>query len=307
MHKELIKEHSEDTILPQFPTKIYWNKNSEINVQKRAMNLQKYLNELLSHDINSVKDCVFDFIEIEDEVYYILQTTQSFSSPKRCSNHSSFGNESSLSSRYKSLSTFHESCVSQYNLYSNLLKYNNKKSDDNKGRVLVIQEFLQNLEDNKENQGEIVRAFQNFYDENNYAQFSFKEIAMLFKGINSKHQLRHFNEDINSIKPINGLLYHIGNYRQNILGSIACLELLINVLNCDKNYDYERYIQVIKSIDTEYLSMIKCKEIVKASNRQLSKLGHQLCRIFYSNQFEMSKLFNYNDYMAIMEEILSCA
>lgn len=310
LHKELFKIKGEET-LPDLPSKIYWNKNSEMNVSKRSSDLEKYLNELIGSVLFYSRGPLLEFIGINDDVLSLLKKTQSYFdsgvniNPLKAT---FLTNEPSYQS--KASSDYTDSCSVQNNLYSNIFCFNQRTSSKNKGMLLVIENFLRDLEEFKENQGEIVRTFKSFLDEHlKEHQYSTKEIILLFTGVKRKDVLYtkfksedclNMNSNNSSLK---GLLYHIGNYTENMLGSTACLEFLLRLLSCDKNYDYDRYISVLKSLDNKYLKSMKLNEVTKARHLPIRRGGYQLFNILLNYQFEIEKLFNYSDYINLLEVI----
>lgn len=310
LHKELLNL-SKDKTLPELPSKIFWNKNSELNVSKRSSDLERYLNELINSIFFFPKSPLLDFIEINEEVLSLLKKTQSYFDSDMNGNQlraSFFSNEPSYQS--KPLSVYNDHGLSDTNLYNNIFQFNRRKSLKNNGMILVIEEFLRDLDQYKENQGDIVRTFKEFFDEKSKEQqCSIKEIIMLYTGVKQKkiHYHAFKSEEKISISKddiyLKGILYHIGNYTENILGSTACLEFLENLLSCDKNYDSDRYINLLKSLDNKYLKSMKLNELTKARHSRIRRSGYSIFKILLNYQFEIEKLLNYSDYINLIEAI----
>lgn len=309
LHKELKKHHEQD--VPELPSKIFWKKNSEDKVTKRSQELEVYLDKLLSQIAILFSIAFIQFINIDEDTLRLIKKTKSFFDyhDKSLKKHTSTS-ISDHSFKGKSADTSSESNSFNFsdNVYNELFKFNRRKSISYDGQTRVIEEFLKDLEENKESQVEIVNAFEEFFDDQTEELFSYKEILLLLRG--NMHQKNVFKDNhsksadnLRLKKPVNGVLYHIGNYSKNLLGSLACLQFLLKLIRFDENYDSERYVKILKSIEIKYLSMMKLNEIVKSSHGLLAEKSFQLIRVFIDYQFEIEKVFNYNDYVFIMEQI----
>ena len=63
----------------------------------------------------------------------------------------------------------------------------------------------------------------------------------------------------------NGLIYHCGRVRQNILGAQACLNLLANLLDYEKNPECENYLVIFKMFHFGNIDQINLENHLKSN------------------------------------------
>ena len=209
----------------------------------------------------------------------------------------------------------------QKNNSSNSLKWNNdnyfilfedfhKSSEELKDKTqigkLVIEEFLKNLETKIENMEQIVKTFLSYMRYNNKWKKLYKEeIIELFIGANIKKNsiddniINYSNQetqnsslnsnslfiiDNNEMNPsyVKGLFFHIGNYINNYLGSISCLNLLYDLLNIEKNPDAEYYIKIFRNCKIEYFELMYLNELSKIKNYSNEKICFNIIQIYFN-------------------------
>lgn len=308
IHKELKRQNEEN--VPELPSKIFWKKNSEENVTKRSRELETYLNKLLCQSPILFSLEFIQFIQMEEDTLRLLKKAKLFFESQEKSFGSTYASASEQSFKAKSAESFSEynSFNHNSNVYSGLFLFNRRKSLNFEGQTRIIEGFLKDLEENKDNQVEIVNAFEEFFNDQTEELFTNEEILLLLRG--NIHQKTLFKENhskssdnLQAKESVNGILYHIGNYSRNVLGSLACLQFLLKLMRFDKNYDSDRYLKLLKSVEYKYISMMKLTELIKSNHSLLSKKSLQLVKVFINYQFEIEKVFNYNDYIFLMEEI----
>lgn len=314
LHKTLIEKKEFDN-LPELPPKRWFGKNSEATINERTRGFENYLNQLLSFPGSLLSSDIVNFIQIEEEVVRLLLNHQSFLKKTISESlKSSFLGESCKSSGSLQDSN---SNISD-NFYRNLFIFSqNQPRGENRnlqfeGNKLVVEEFLRNLSTQKDYQSSIIKSFEEFYQNQMKKEIFFTrtDIELLFIGSDAYN--KNFEYDFSMEKKnknikenfLQGLLFHIGNIKDNLIGAEACLTFLLKLLSYEFNLDSEKYIYILKSIDRKYLAMIKLNEIIKFYKKEsFIQAGFNLIIILYNNQFELEKLFSFSDYEFISQEI----
>lgn len=157
----------------------------------------------------------------------------------------------------------------------------------------VIREFLYNLCEETSNKDDIIQAFETFLQKRRkWVMFSSKDILELFLGFDEHSEenkkenkksinlFKWFNEDQKEKensdsnesdsddkekeeKKIPGLFQHIGDYKNNIFSAIGSLNLLEKLLNEQYNPDYEKYMNVFKTLKLYEFNYMKLNDIIK--------------------------------------------
>lgn len=157
----------------------------------------------------------------------------------------------------------------------------------------VIREFLYNLCEETSNKDDIIQAFETFLQKRRkWVIFSTKDILELFLGFDEHSEenkkenkksinlFKWFNEDQKEKensdsnesdsddkekeeKKIPGLFQHIGDYQNNIFSAIGSLNLLEKLLNEQYNPDYEKYMNVFKTLKLYEFNYMKLNDIIK--------------------------------------------
>ena len=204
------------------------------------------------------------------------------------------------------------------NLYCNIFLFSQnqrtstRRTIESTGNRLAIEEFLRNLSNQKECQCSIINAFEEFYqnqikEDNVFTQL---DIELLFIGSDSyeRHTNNVLSKKIKTTKEnkFKGLLYYIGQFNENVIGSEACLSFLLRLLSYEFNFESEKYITILKCIELKYLSQMKLNQLIKYHKKEsLVQLTYKLIITLYNNQFELEKLFSFGDYELISQEINS--
>ena len=286
-----------------FPPKRFF-KNSDSTIEERKKKFNNYLYFLLNNfDILKNKELI-KFFKIDEEIIDLY-----------------LKNSSMISNEYALKQNNYLSLSYQKNNSSNSLKWNNdnyfilfedfhKSSEELKDKTqigkLVIEEFLKNLETKIENMEQIVKTFLSYMRYNNKWKKLYKEeIIELFIGANIKKNsiddniINYSNQetqnsslnsnslfiiDNNEMNPsyVKGLFFHIGNYINNYLGSISCLNLLYDLLNIEKNPDAEYYIKIFRNCKIEYFELMYLNELSKIKNYSNEKICFDIIRIYFN-------------------------
>ena len=286
-----------------FPPKRFF-KNSDSTIEERKKKFNNYLNFLLNNfDILKNKELI-KFFKIDEEIIDLY-----------------LKNSSMISNEYALKQNNYLSLSYQKNNSSNSLKWNNdnyfilfedfhKSSEELKDKTqigkLVIEEFLKNLETKIENMEQIVKTFLSYMRYNNKWKKLYKEeIIELFIGANIKKNsiddniINYSNQetqnsslnsnslfiiDNNEMNPsyVKGLFFHIGNYINNYLGSISCLNLLYDLLNIEKNPDAEYYIKIFRNCKIEYFELMYLNELSKIKNYSNEKICFNIIQIYFN-------------------------
>ena len=286
-----------------FPPKRFF-KNSDSTIEERKKKFNNYLYFLLNNfDILKNKELI-KFFKIDEEIIDLY-----------------LKNSSMISNEYALKQNNYLSLSYQKNNSSNSLKCNNdnyfilfedfhKSSEELKDKTqigkLVIEEFLKNLETKIENMEQIVKTFLSYMRYNNKWKKLYKEeIIELFIGANIKKNsiddniINYSNQetqnsslnsnslfiiDNNEMNPsyVKGLFFHIGNYINNYLGSISCLNLLYDLLNIEKNPDAEYYIKIFRNCKIEYFELMYLNELSKIKNYSNEKICFNIIQIYFN-------------------------
>ena len=286
-----------------FPPKRFF-KNSDSTIEERKKKFNNYLYFLLNNfDILKNKELI-KFFKIDEKIIDLY-----------------LKNSSMISNEYALKQNNYLSLSYQKNNSSNSLKWNNdnyfilfedfhKSSEELKDKTqigkLVIEEFLKNLETKIENMEQIVKTFLSYMRYNNKWKKLYKEeIIELFIGANIKKNsiddniINYSNQetqnsslnsnslfiiDNNEMNPsyVKGLFFHIGNYINNYLGSISCLNLLYDLLNIEKNPDAEYYIKIFRNCKIEYFELMYLNELSKIKNYSNEKICFDIIQIYFN-------------------------
>lgn len=298
---KVLKE--KDLVLPPFPPKRIF-KNSQSTINERKEKLTVYLSTLLQ-SVNIWKyQEIIDFIELDIEVLDLLIKKNMMidssdndyysmsASFNRCLSSRRTG---SLERSSKSLEVgSHQFNSFGYgsNYFSSFLEYKinsrDLMKDDKTPNLMVITEFLRNLEEKKDNKSEIIKTFETFLKNmDQFPHFTDKEIRYFFshgissrKSKNKKGALptstfstadnsKEENEVDNSSIELHGLLYHIGMNDTNTLGSESCLDLLGKLLDYEFNPEYERYIYVLREKKFENLKTMNLSQYLHTNSSNI--------------------------------------
>ena len=175
----------------------------------------------------------------------------------------------------------------------------NKNLYNSESGTIVIQEFLKNLSQNIDNKTDILKSFEEFLKQRQeWPHFSNADIIKLFVGngydtniikekkrsftslhppnfnpstlLNLKESKSTiFNNEINDNNDNNeeiiykGIFHYIGEFDQNLLLSINCLNFLVKLLDNEFNPEVELYIKLFKLRRPDEFRLMKLEDIIK--------------------------------------------
>lgn len=326
--------------LPPFPPKRFF-RFSNATISERRAKFERYLNFL----VKKVNICKFpeliDFLNIEPEIveifiknnnmissslnYSLLNTSTSrkssiggrlnlSSGDLNTSSHQILNNSFSIYQENNYFAAYAEYKMSQEEEENNnntiLLNQNNNKSVG----MCVIEEFLRNLQDQKQHKSEIVKTFMGYLkDKGKWRAFKKEEIIKLYTGECSQQEINQLNtqyiiihnNSINSLsteetknsnlsitnnRPLKGLLFHIGDYKTNSFGSIACLNFLCKLTNYEFNPECDLYINLLKTRQIEYISEMKIGEFLKLNKRNCSEMGYKIIKLLINDDKSIQRV-----------------
>lgn len=279
--------------LPSFPPKIYLGL-SVSDIAERFRQLERYINEIFKQiNIINYPDLVC-FFQVPNEVitlYYDklalskgeneqLLHSSSFITFKnsfiRTRSSTNSKNDISINGNSKegSMGSNYYNNLHQFKMHDNNVNISNEKSPN----ALVVEEFLRNLQDNKENKSEIIHNFELFLKNtnNNWPYFRKKEIQYFFNGMLLDQTTSTNTEDVIYI---NSFLFHIGNVQNNILGSQKSLELLNKLVSFDFNPQYEEFIEEFKRTPIEKIISMELEKHILSKFPNIQKAAFNVLNI----------------------------
>jgi hypothetical protein len=305
----IIQNKIPDLILTEFPPKRLL-KTSESTIQERKAKLEAYLNMLF----NSVNICsygeILEFIEFDKDLLFFIMKNNTMIESKTTTavkRYYSLANGNSRDSfkRAKSYEIINGSSYDN-NYYSSFLNYklqNTTSKFEKSDNMLVIEEFLRNLEFKSENKYQIVKSFEQFLKGKKvWPYFKSGEINILFYGEKDMHPSNLSEESMLSensntyLNTLNGLLHHVGNIEQNILGAESCLEFLSKLIDYEFNPDCEAYIHVLKQSQVEFFNYVRLKDYAKSNKNYIVNIVFRIIRSIVNEdkcmRIKLKKLIN---------------
>lgn len=158
--------------------------------------------------------------------------------------------------------------------------------------MLVIEEFLSNLETKMQNQSNVVKTFENFLKSQKWPNYNQEEIHKLF-----------FGEDNRFDTYLKGLLEQIGQIEDNPLGSESCLFLLDKLLDYEFNPDCEKYINVLKGASLQMLGQINLNYYLNSPKSRVKQAIKQILNSLYDERtsFKLRKLLGNAHFESFIE------
>jgi len=301
LHKNLKKIEKKN--LPNLPSKIFFGNFNPTEINNRGNDLELYLNNLfkLLNILNY--RIILDFIEIPIEVEKIFRENENICNINKNNNIISYSNNlSSLETinstkKDNSLINFgnnNNSILDINNYYNRILQFKIYDYDNDKSpNALVIEEFLRNLDEHKDNKSDYINKFINFLKNSNKGKWPFfitNEIKYFFNGIELNEQNNKF---------INGFLYHIGNIHINLIGSQNALKFLSNILSEDFNPQSENFIHVYQQTKLNIILGMELEEHILSNNNIIMESAFKVLKIYLENQnnFEqkIKRILNNNE------------
>lgn len=307
-----LKEKKGFEILPELPPKRWFNKNSVSTINERTKGFEHYLNTILNYPSSLYCDEIVSFIQIEDDVLRLLLVSQAKLKKSTPDSFLSSFLETKSSETIDSLFNSSDNLYSNIFLFSQNQRTSTRRTVEATGNRLAIEEFLRNLSNQREDQCSIINVFEEFF-QNQIKEdkvFSQLDIELLFIGSDSYalHEKDVLSKKTKIKKSkenrFSGILYYIGQFNDNIIGSEACLSFLTRLLSYEYNFELEKYMTILKSLELKYLSQMKLNQLIKYHKKEsLVQLTYKLIMTLYNNQFELEKLFSFGDYELISQEI----
>lgn len=294
--------------LPEFPPKRLF-KISEDTIQERKTMFENYLNTLFKNvNIYSYPE-IIEFIEIDKDLLVLFvknNTMIETNSSAVVNRYYSMRKINSIETKSKSVDAS-ANRKSSDNYYNSFLEYKLQASDNRNQKsanMMVIEEFLRNLEFKFENKCEIVKTFEQFLkSKTHWPHFRSEEIMKLLNGdcscIYYSGNSAISAESENSFTPPNsvkGLMHHVGSIDQNILGAEACLEFLGKLIDYEFNPECEAYIIVLKTSKLENILSMRLNEHIDSNKMNISIICYRILKIIIGdhkvNESKLKKLIN---------------
>ena len=172
----------------------------------------------------------------------------------------------------------------QFKLHDNNMNISSDKSPN----ALVVEEFLRNLQDNKDNKSEIVQNFEIFItnSDGGWNFFRKKEIQYFFNGIYLDQSTTNNTEEA---LYINSFLFHIGNVQINPLGSQKSLEFLSKILSFDINPQYDEFVEEYKKCSIEQLMSMELEKHIMSTFTNIQQAALNVLNIYVGESRYLSK------------------
>jgi hypothetical protein len=226
LHSELSKKVKN---LPKFPEKKLFNM-TESTISERKHLLEQYLNFILNKLYLNEFPIILEFINIEKEELTVLLRSCSSEEVKKDNR-----------GRYKPRRS--RSFIElKDDFFKNLEESNNP--------ILVLEEFLNDLEEKSEEKCIIINNFWGYLqNQKRWPKFKREDILKLFFGNGNK---------------LKGVLFHCGNFEENDLGAEKCIQFLANLLKFEFNPEREFYVNILKMANLEHLQNMNLTAHVKS-------------------------------------------
>ena len=272
--------------LPEFPEKRIFSLSEDV-ILERKIKFGKYLNYIFKNINICVYPEILEFIQMEKDLLNLFMINNSFientsnSSIKFITTLRAKSNEEKIIKRrsYGGIN-FEEN---YFNSYLDIkYKLSDIKEKMNKSaNMMVIEEFLRNLQYKSENKIDIIQTFELFLkSKKNWPNFKLEELSKLFYGdleadniisiTSNKESKRNSKENIEKIElPLKGLIYHIGRRVENILGAEACLVFLGKLINFEFNPECEAYIYMLKITKIDQLNSMKLVDHINTGKQNI--------------------------------------
>jgi hypothetical protein len=298
--------------LPELPPKRLF-KNSEEVIKERKQMFENYLNYLFKNTNICNYLEILEFIEMERDLLSLLlknstmlENTSSLLGLKNQNSqrnlHSNMSGDILKKSRSVDDSNLNE------NYYCSFLDYRSKIQEkssppthEKSANMLVVEEFLRNLEFKCENKIDVVKTFEQFLkNKKQFPSFKRDELMKLFYGeclltsssISGGISSIGSETSVCSIhKPLKGLMFHIGNIDQNLLGSEACLEFLCKLIDPQFNPEYDGCVYVLKTSKMEHIHYMRLSEHIKSKKNYFVHYCFRILKaIVYEDKSIMQRL-----------------
>lgn len=308
---------SKITSLPELPPKRLFSLSTE-TINERKAKFEFYLNYIFKNVNICVYSEILDFIELDRDLLNlfiinnsVIENTSNSAIQRSLVMRAKSSEEKIMKSRSYGMSDPNE------NYFTSFLDYKFKSSDKKEkntksANMMVIEEFLRNLQFKYENKIDIIKTFEQFLkSKKNWPTFKLDELSKLFYGDlitdqsstiiapNNNQQNNNLNNSpagngfLNSkasfIKyqdstqdkaqvPLKGLIYHIGSREENLLGSEACLEFLGKLINFEFNPECEAYIYMLKITKIDQLNNMRLIEHINSGKNNILLIAFSILK-----------------------------
>jgi hypothetical protein len=293
LHKTLCAKVKE---LPELPPKRFFNM-SEDTIKERKTMLEFYLNFIFKNLNFCLYPEILEFIEMEKDLLSLLMKNNTMienttsNAVKRNYNLKKLDKELTKKSKSVDNNNLNE------NYYHTFLDYKMEKTSSEKSaNLLVIEEFLRNLEYKAENKYDIIKTFESFLkSKKNWPSFKKEELQKLMFGdniiYNTVGSFSSENSNLSGSKNLKGLLYHVGSIDVNPLGAERCLEFLGKLIDYEFNPECDAYIFMIKTARLEYLLAMQLNEHLRSNKTSVTNTCNRILKCILSDdKFLNSKL-----------------
>jgi hypothetical protein len=83
---------------------------------------------------------------------------------------------------------------------------------------------------------------------------------------------------LTSQRPLKGLMYHIGNVEQNLLGAETCLEFLAKLIDYEYNPECEAYIYILKTTKMEDIHAMKLSTHLQSKRNSIIQCCYRILK-----------------------------
>ena len=284
-----------------FPPKRIF-KNSETTIKERKEGFETYLNYLFKNVNIFLYEEILEFTEMDKDLLSLLMKSNTMiesstsAAMRRYYVMKKGGMTGTVAKKSRSVETFGLKSENYYNSFLDF-KMQDKSLGEKSANMMVVEEFLRNLEYKCENKGEIIKTFEQFLkSKKNWPSFKKEEISKLYygdllqmSGISSS-SITSDNSN-NSRVYLKGLFYHIGVIEQNNLGAEACLEFLGKLIDYEFNPECEAYIYMLKTSKLDYLHSLRLNEHIKSKKNFIVNICFRILKaILYEDKTTQVKL-----------------
>jgi hypothetical protein len=292
LHKALTVKIND---LPELPPKRFFSMSDD-TIKERKIMLEGYLNFIFKNINFCLYTDILEFIEMEKDLLCLLMKNNtmientSSTAVKRSYNLRKLDGELTKKSRSVDDHNLNE------NYYSTFLDYKMEKSSSEKSaNLLVIEEFLRNLEYKAENKYDVIKTFESFLkSKKNWPSFKKEEIQKLLYGdtvfVTTAGSFSSESSSLSS-KNLKGLLHHVGSIEANSLGAERCLEFLGKLIDYEFNPECDAYIYILKTARIEFLVAMQLNEHLRGGKTNTILICNRILKsILSDDKFINSKL-----------------
>jgi hypothetical protein len=272
--------------LPELPPKRFFNMSDDTIKERKTM-LESYLNFLFRNVNFYLYPEILEFIQIEKDLLSLFVKNNTFI---ESTSTNAVRLSYSLKNSTKRISKKSRSVDINYeNYYNTYLDFKMENSSSVKTpHLLVIEEFLRNLEYKAENKYDVIQTFESFLkSRKQWPGFKREEVQKLLLGDNlfntTVGSFSSESSNYSNSKNLKGLIYHVGNIEVNPLGAERCLEFLGKLLNYEFNPECDGYIGILKMARTEYLLAMQLGDHLRSSNSHVVTICNRILRSILSD------------------------